>query len=187
VISELYDGEASFLVSRPFGTRPAHDQAVLLDIKPCNLNRSQIRVLRLMMPDVVEALYGDGPIAVVRHHHFRALESALHWFPLLVNAHEHISGLSGPLVVPDAPTLPLALAEEIERHDRRYKGRHSLDGAPIHPLTSCAGPDLRDSSKRRQSVAETVQERCRWGRESVLRAHLGATLTSNPFNSGAPH
>jgi hypothetical protein len=55
VISELYDGEASFLVSLPSGTIPAHDQAVL-DIKRCDLNRSQIGVLRLMMPDVVEAL-----------------------------------------------------------------------------------------------------------------------------------
>lgn len=112
VISELHDGEASFAVKLPFGTRPAHDQAVLLDIKRCNLNWSHIGFLRVMMPDVVDALYGDGPIAVVRHHHFRPLEppsgGPFLWFPDLVNAHEHISGLGGPLVVPDAPTLPLA-------------------------------------------------------------------------------
>jgi len=144
VISELHDGEASFLVELPFGSRPAHDHAVLLEIKRRNLNRSHIGSLILMMPDVVHALYGDGPIAVVGHHHFRAPELPsgvpFHWFPVLVNAHEHISGLSGPLVVPDAPTIPLALAKEEERHDRRYKGRYSLDGAPVHPLTSCGWP-----------------------------------------------
>ena len=41
VISELHDGEASFLVSLPSDTQPALDQAVL-DIKRCDLNRSQI-------------------------------------------------------------------------------------------------------------------------------------------------
>jgi hypothetical protein len=55
---------------------------------------------------------------VVRHHHFCPLEPPsgvpFLWFPDLVNAHEHISGLGGPLVVPDAPTLPLAKAPSDE-------------------------------------------------------------------------
>lgn len=78
---------------------------------------------------------------MVRHDHFRALELPsgvpAHWFPDLINAHEHISGLSGPLVVPDVPTVPLALAKEIKRHYRRYKGRHSLDGAPFTAHLLC--------------------------------------------------